>query len=295
MVLRSLLAATALLTAACFVDNQPIDASASVAASDPASSTTAGPTTTTTAATGLPASTTGEPTSSGTGEPGTTTTTAATTTPVTTDPATTDPATTGAAEPCASLPELGGALTLPACAACVQAHCCEPFDTCAGSDTCTKAWACISAEPCQSKWLQCPGVGEAAAPFSPRGFNYDHDRDGRLLEDYWLDEWPAVERHFAQMKRLGANLVRIHLQFGKFMDQRLRPEPRHLERLKQLLVYADRMGIERLCVYMGMKWSQDPSPDDLVKQNDEAMRAIAKFPDRAFGFVYLSEIGRAHV
>lgn len=165
MVLRSLLAATALLTAACFVDNQPIDASASVAASDPASSTTAGPTTTTTTgATGLPASTTGEPTSSGTGEPGTTTTTAATTTPVTTDPATTDPATTGAAEPCASLPELGGALTLPACAACVQAHCCEPFDTCAGSDTCTKAWACISAEPCQSKWLQCPGVGEAAAP-----------------------------------------------------------------------------------------------------------------------------------
>lgn len=161
MVLRSLLAATALLTAACFVDNQPIDASASVAASDTATSTTAGPTTTTTTgATTLPASTTGEPTSSGTGEPATTTTT---TTPVTTDPATTEPATTGP-EPCASLPQLGGALSLPACAACVQAHCCEPFDTCAGSDNCTKAWACISAEPCQSKWLQCPGVGEAAAP-----------------------------------------------------------------------------------------------------------------------------------
>ena len=60
------------------------------------------------------------------------------------------------------------------------------------------------------------------------------------------------------------------------------------ERLSQLLRYADRMGIERLCVYMGMKWSQDPSPDDLVKQNDEVLRAIAKHPDRAFGFVYLS-------
>lgn len=60
------------------------------------------------------------------------------------------------------------------------------------------------------------------------------------------------------------------------------------ERLKQLLVYADRMGIERLCVYMGMKWSQDPSPADLVEQNDEALRAIAKYPERAFGFVYLS-------
>ncbi len=60
------------------------------------------------------------------------------------------------------------------------------------------------------------------------------------------------------------------------------------ERLKQLLVYADRMGIERLCVYMGMRWSQDPTPDDLVRQNDEVMRAIVRFPDRTFGFVYLS-------
>ena len=164
MVLRSLLAATALLTAACFVDNQPIDASASVAASDTTSASTGGPTTTT-GATSLPASTddTGEPTSSGTGGPGTTTTDPVTTDPVTTDPATTDPATTGP-EQCSSLPQLGGALTLPACAACVQAHCCEPFDTCAGSDNCTKAWACISAEPCQSEWLQCPGVGDAIAP-----------------------------------------------------------------------------------------------------------------------------------
>ena len=60
------------------------------------------------------------------------------------------------------------------------------------------------------------------------------------------------------------------------------------ERLGQLLRYADRLGIERLCVYMGLKWAQDPTPEDLVKQNDEVLRAISKYPDRAFGFVYLS-------
>ncbi len=60
------------------------------------------------------------------------------------------------------------------------------------------------------------------------------------------------------------------------------------ERMGALLRYADRMGIERLCVYMGMKWSQDPTPDDLTKQNGEALRAITKHPDRTFGFVYLS-------
>src|SRR5262249_16029433 len=47
--------------------------------------------------------------------------------------------------------------------------------------------------------------------FVPWGFNYDHDTQGRLLEDYWEGEWDAVERHFAQMKKLGANAVRIHL------------------------------------------------------------------------------------
>jgi uncharacterized protein len=60
------------------------------------------------------------------------------------------------------------------------------------------------------------------------------------------------------------------------------------ERLGSLLRYADRVGIERLCVYMGMKWAQDPGPDDLVKQNDDVLRALEKHSDRAFGFVYLS-------
>jgi predicted TIM-barrel fold metal-dependent hydrolase len=60
------------------------------------------------------------------------------------------------------------------------------------------------------------------------------------------------------------------------------------ERLTQLIAIADRMGIERLCVYMGIKWSHDPTPETLRKENDEVLRAIAKFPERAFGFVYLN-------
>ncbi len=60
------------------------------------------------------------------------------------------------------------------------------------------------------------------------------------------------------------------------------------ERLAQLIEFADRVGIERLCVYMGMKWSDDPSPDDMRQQNDEVMQAITRWPKRAFGFVYLN-------
>ncbi len=71
--------------------------------------------------------------------------------------------------------------------------------------------------------------------FVPLGFNYDHDDKGRLLEDYWDDEWPMVEAHFGQMKKLGANVVRVHLQFGKFMDGPDKPNGKALDRLGTLL------------------------------------------------------------
>jgi len=60
------------------------------------------------------------------------------------------------------------------------------------------------------------------------------------------------------------------------------------ERLGKLLEYADRMGIARLCVFMGMRWSYDPSPEAMRRENDDVLRALSHFPDRAFGFVYLN-------
>src|SRR6476660_5633747 len=60
------------------------------------------------------------------------------------------------------------------------------------------------------------------------------------------------------------------------------------ERMAQLIEYANRLGIDRLCVYMGLTFLRDPSPDDLRKQNDDVLQALSHWHDRAFGFVYLS-------
>lgn len=76
-------------------------------------------------------------------------------------------------------------------------------------------------------------------PFVPWGFNYDRDAKGRLIEDYWDDEWEAVEAHFEQMRALGANLVRVHLQFGKFMSSPDTPNRKSLDRLAKLLALAE--------------------------------------------------------
>jgi len=83
-------------------------------------------------------------------------------------------------------------------------------------------------------------------PFIPRGFNYDHDDKGRLIEDYWEEEWPKIEAAFEQMKNLGANVVRIHLQLGKFMAAPERANEKALARLTKLLRLAekDRMYLD---------------------------------------------------
>jgi predicted TIM-barrel fold metal-dependent hydrolase len=60
------------------------------------------------------------------------------------------------------------------------------------------------------------------------------------------------------------------------------------ERMGQLIEFADRMGIERLCVFMGLKWSHDPTPDDMRQQNDDVLAALERWHHRAFGFVYLN-------
>lgn len=76
-------------------------------------------------------------------------------------------------------------------------------------------------------------------PFAPWGFNYDHDAAGRLIEDYWESEWDKVAADFAEMKRLGANVVRVHLQFGKFMTAADRPDAKALDRLAKLVRLAE--------------------------------------------------------
>lgn len=59
-------------------------------------------------------------------------------------------------------------------------------------------------------------------------------------------------------------------------------------RVDRLLEFADRMSVAKLCVYMGMQWDYDPSPEKMRTDNDEVLEAIAHRPDRVLGFVYLN-------
>jgi len=84
---------------------------------------------------------------------------------------------------------------------------------------------------------------ESGCRFIAWGFNYDHDDSGRLLEDYWHQEWSTVVEDFNEMKDLGANLVRVHLQLAKFMEAADRPNECALKQLGRLVELAETTGL----------------------------------------------------
>lgn len=124
---------------------------------------------------------------------------------------------------------------------------------------------------------------ESGARFIAWGCNYDHDASGRLLEDYWQEEWSTVVEDFREMKALGANVVRIHLQLGRFMDAPDRPNEKALEQLRRLLRSAEDIGLYLDITGLGCYHKNDAPPwydamDEAQRWNVQARfwEAIAK-------------------
>lgn len=106
---------------------------------------------------------------------------------------------------------------------------------------------CATAAPLEAVRVSDDGRGfalaQSGAAWRPWGFNYDHDDAGRLLDDYWIDEWDAVVGDFQEMRALGANTVRIHLQFGRFVPQPGEVDQRQIEQLGRLVELAAATGL----------------------------------------------------
>ena len=94
-------------------------------------------------------------------------------------------------------------------------------------------------------------------PWRPMGFNYDHDDAGVLLEDYWDRDWDRVRGDFAEMKALGANAARIHLQLGKFLDGPTTPNRAAMAKLRLLCQLASQIGIRLNLTGLGCYHKKD--------------------------------------
>lgn len=76
--------------------------------------------------------------------------------------------------------------------------------------------------------------------FTPYGFNY-LGTFGSLAEESWATEsgWLTIKEDFDEMRELGANVIRWHLQFETFMDGPDKPNKASLLQLQKLLLLAE--------------------------------------------------------
>lgn len=119
--------------------------------------------------------------------------------------------------------------------------------------------------------------------FTPWGFNYDHDRANRLLEYYWKAEWINVVADFHEMKELGGNVVRIHLQVSRFMKAANEPNEESLGKLAELVRVAEETGLLLDVTGLGCydkpdvpKWYNDLDESDRWAVQARFWQAVAK-------------------
>jgi len=60
------------------------------------------------------------------------------------------------------------------------------------------------------------------------------------------------------------------------------------ERMADALRFADRMGIERMCVFLGFPFNFHGTAEDMRFQNAQVLDAVNHSDGRAFGYVYLN-------
>lgn len=114
-------------------------------------------------------------------------------------------------------------------------------------------------------------------PFVPWGFNYTVDEHDRLLEDYWDTEWDGIERDFRTMKALGANVVRIHLQFAKLMRDPATPDEHALDQVVRLTALAARTGLYLDVTGLGAYREEDVPAWYYTLSEADRWRAHARF------------------
>jgi len=147
----------------------------------------------------------------------------------------------------------------------------------------------VSASEPELEWIRPDKDGnrfvrhESGDEFVVWGVNYDHDRSGRLIEDYWNEEWVTVVEDFKEIKALGANVVRVHLQTAKFIKAPNEPNGSTLRQLARLVRLAEQTGLYLDITGLGCYHKQDvpdwyDSMDEIDRWDVQALfwRSVAE-------------------
>jgi hypothetical protein len=125
-------------------------------------------------------------------------------------------------------------------------------------------------------------LADSGKRFAPWGFNY-LGKFEHLAEEDWADGWPRIEADFREMRKLGGNVVRWHLQVGTYMAAEDRVDETQLARLKKLLdlardtgLYLDLTGLGCYRLKRVPAWYDKLAEADRWKVQARFWEAIAK-------------------
>ena len=102
------------------------------------------------------------------------------------------------------------------------------------------------------------------------GFNYDRSTE-TLMEDHWGEDdfWDNFKDDFYEMKAFGANVVRLHLQYNKYMDSPTDPNIEAFNNLSMMVKVAEESGLYLDLTGLGSyrktdapQWYNDLSEED---------------------------------
>ena len=132
------------------------------------------------------------------------------------------------------------------------------------------------------------------------GFNYDHDDSGRLLEDYWADEWPTVVERLPgdegprRQRRAGPSPAR-QVHGGRRTDA----DEANLAQLAKLVRLAEETGLYLDLTGLGCYHKQDvPEWYDALEESDrwdvqarfwEAVAGVCKDSPAIFCYDLMNE------
>lgn len=96
-------------------------------------------------------------------------------------------------------------------------------------------------------------VDEHGHRFFPWGLNYTNPTGIGLIDDdlYSEETWWIIDQDFAEMKALSANVVRVHLQYHRFMLDAQTPDMQAFAALDRLTDVAERHSIYLLITGLG--------------------------------------------
>jgi hypothetical protein len=121
------------------------------------------------------------------------------------------------------------------------------------------------------------GLGVASAAFSNPGLALQ----GRTPPP------PQVSRHGAPMVGEAINLKSYHIWDGHTHLEGFKGTTPS-ERVADMLRFADRMGIECLCTFLGFPFNFRGTAEQMREQNDQVLEAVAHSHGRVFGYAYMN-------